>query len=369
MSVGAVTARSHPRSLSVANLRRPPTGAKVHAMRVTPRVLSRAPQSMAQRTVNTATSRAAIGRAAKLLARGSLPVLAAAVIGSLLYKKYIDPVGFPGFDGINPGGRHAEIPHGFSPGDYVPNPFDIGDFGPPENPALVDRDDLAPFPGGPRYWGDFATNPYDYPVPGINWPQVLATMPAGLPASHPLGSPGIKYKRLPNLAEAYQPDPYWTPRAGFEFELNLEPVPGRDFFRVRNDPPRKRDGNPKIKPANQFIWAVLKKIANAGGEFKEYIDIFAEATGYQPGSIFLPKRLRGTDTGRLTGRGDQLQTQAKTWWLFVGGGLNHLDWSLLATLLIENEIEDFVYGQLGKLSKSAAQSLDLTVGPQTGLAM
>lgn len=350
MSANAVTARSRV-GLRASNLRSAPKGRRVQALRLSRRALARAP-TVPHAIVRTGLSRAALGRAALILTRTQLPLFAA-VIAVQIFRRYVDPAGFPGFDNIGEAWRKPTIGHIYSPGQYVPNPFDFHDN--PDNlpESLLDTDDVV---GATiRYWGDFGADPYPNPVPGTNWPQVTNLMPVGLPG----GSPGIKHKLLPDLAPQVQPLPRWTPAMAFAISISLGTVSENRMMRVRNNPPRKRDGEPKVKPANLFVWMVMKKLANAGGETKEYLDIFADATGYWKGSIFLPIELR--NTGK--------ETQAKWWWLFEGGGLRNLDWEELAVLIVENEIEDLIYGALGQLSKAAAQSLNLTVGPQTGLVM
>lgn len=355
MTVFAVTARQPRRSRGrgVANIPRAPTRGRVIPFRLSGRVLTRGPTLA--RKLSSFGSRASLIKAAKLLSRGSLPVLAATTAASLYFRTRTEPNGFPGFDNINPGWRDPEAPNGYVPGDYVPNAFDYGPNAPPPVRALLDIDDVQ-FPDI-RYWGDFGANPYPNPVPGNNWPLSPRVTPKE--DEDPKNKYGPAYRRLRNRARDYDPYPRWKPTDGIKIEIDPDPVPGTKVWRVWNNPPRKRSKDPKIRPANQFVWLVLKKIANAGGEIKEYADIFAEASGYQKGSKELPERLRNKG----------VETQAKLWWLFFGEGLNNLDWSQLAFLIIENEIEDFVYGALGQLSKAAARNLNLTVGPQTGLVM
>lgn len=270
------------------------------------------------------------------------PIGAAALAAELFYKVYIEPDNFPGFDNITAGWRKPVVGPSYAPGAYVPNPFDYGSFdNPPE--SLLDTDDTI-FPSWIRYWGDFGTNPYPVNRPADNWETSTRVMPSTTPRGR------VRYRRLPNLATQTQP---WHPRSNIEFTISTafrEPA-------IRLNVQRKRSDDGKAKPANQFIYGVLRALVDFGGETKEWLDILAEASHYHPRSKLIPRELWGNET------------QKKFWWLFIAGGINHLDWDQLAVLVIENEIEDRIYGALGQLSKSAAQSLNLTVGPQTGLVM
>lgn len=288
----------------------------------------------------------ALGAVRKLAGKLRVPRLGpigfALVAGELIWKVYLEPDNFPGFDNITAGWRKPVVGPTYSPGDYVPNPFDYGSFdNPPE--SLLDTADTI-FPSWIRYWGDFGTNPYPDPGPGDNW----ETQTRAMPSSSPRGR--VRYRRLPNLITSTQP---WHPRSNIAFNIGTtfrEPS-------IQNNVSRKRNDDGKAKPANQFVFGVLKAFANAGGEAKEWLDILAEASHYHPRSKLIPRELWGNET------------QKKFWWLFVAGGINFMDWDQLAVLVVENEIEDRIYGALGQLSKSAAQSLNLTVGPQTGLVM
>ena len=175
-------------------------------------------------------------------------------------------------------------------------------------------------------------------------------------------TPLRRYNPQRDLAPRLRPQTRWQPKSNVLIEIALPGPAGRLAPDVvfRTNTPRVKGGlENKAKPKNQFIYAVMKTIANAGGEAKEWIDILAEASDYISGSLITPKEYR--DGNR--------ETAAKAWWLFRAGGINNLDFELLAELIVANEVEDTIYGALGQLSKSAGRGLGLTVGPQTGLVM
>lgn len=300
-----------------------------------------------------AAQRAAIKRLAWKLVKPTFLELAEFAVRPLAtqyYRKHVVPTGFPGWGSFPTSWTsNAGTPYpGAVPGDYTANGFDSGPWsGVVHN--LIDTSDGTPIFGF-RFWGHFhASNPLPAGRPGDDWEVQTRELPATSAADK------TRYTRLTDLAPQLQTQT-WTPRRNIEITIGTAE---RDPIGIRQDVPRIRDREGKAKPANQFVWLVLKAFANAGGEAKEWTDILAEASHYVKGSIALPIELR--DTGK--------ETQAKLYWLFVIGGINHLDWDQLGVLIVENEIEDRIYGALGQLSKAAGRSLGLTVGPQTGLVM
>lgn len=265
------------------------------------------------------------------------------------YKRHIEPDGFPGFGNFTAGWTsNAGAPWpGIVPGDYTINGFDVSQPWGAAVPNMVDANDGDIF--GLRYWGHYDADPFLGFSPAVDW----ATRTTAMPRTTARPRPQTKYRQLPDLAPELQVEP-WGPRKNIEVTIGTA---FREPFRV--DVPRIRDRGDKAKPSNMFIWAALRGLVDAGGESKEWIDILAEASGYVKGSMMLPEELRG----------DAKQTQAKTYWIFFAGGLSLIDWDKLAVLIVENEIEDRIYGALGQLSKHAGRSLGLTVGPQTGLVM
>ncbi len=275
---------------------------------------------------------------------------------TMFWNKHIDPTGFPGW-GSFPAEftSDAGTPYpAASPGDYTANGFDVGPWSSVVH-NVVDTSDGSPI-GGFRYWGHFhGSTPLPAGRPGDDWEIRTYAMPTPATATRTKTRSGTRYTRLVDLAPGLQTQ-RWHNRQNIAITI-------RTGFRkpidITQNVPRKRKQDTKVLPRNKFVWLVLKKFANAGGELKEWTDIFAEASGYIKGSMMVPEELR---------HGDK-ETQAKLYWLFVVTGINSIDWHQLAVLVVENEIEDIVYGSLGQLSKAAAQNLGMTVGPQTGLVM
>ncbi len=369
MTVGAVTARSYG-GLTPANQNRAPRTAQIvqlDSRRKVVNVRTRIPPSVSTKGIKFAikqtqekTLRRIAGLVVRTVSRSTPLQLITLLVAEYLWNKVVEPNSFPGFDNITEGWRFP-LPSdfGFVPGDYVPNPFDSHpDFHAPVD-ALLDVADSS-IPLGIRYWGDFNGRPYPDPLPGVNWPTVPIWLPNPVPT--PASRPWPRYKPQPNINP--RPARVRRERAHARFsnvQIRIR-ISGRANARtgsvtMKTDVPGGRttdDG--KAKPANQFIYAVLKTLADTMGETKEWIDILAEAAGYDGRSSAPLKR-------------GQHQTVQKAWWLFIDLGINNIDFDLLAQLIIENEIEDFLIGIAGNMSKAAARSLGLTVGPQTGLAM
>ncbi len=295
--------------------------------------------------------------AAKLLFKKTLGVAGelGPTILEMFWKRVVDPVGFPGW-GTFPTGftsNAGTVYPGKVLGTYTANGFDNGPWSTVVH-NLIDTSDGTPI-GGFRYWGHFhGTTPLPGGRPGDDWPTIAQAHNLTANQTRTTAQARVRYRVHEQTAElATQP---WHVRQNIGITIRTD---RRDPISITQGLPRPRDRGDKAKPANLFVWGVLKAFANAGGEAKEWTDILAEASGYIKGSMMLPEDLR--DTGK--------ETQAKIYWLFVVTGINSLDWDRLAELIVENEIEDLVYGFAGQLSKSAAQSLGMTVGPQTGLVM
>lgn len=270
-------------------------------------------------------------------------------LAMMIWNQYIDPTGFPGW-GTFPTGwtsNPGTVYPGKALGSYTANGFDNVNQWSAVALNLIDQSDGTPIFGF-RYWGHYDADPEPAGGPGVDWTLRTYAVPSANVAPLP-------YTRLRNLAVGLQASP-WAVRSNIAITIRTD---RRDPIDIKQNVPRKRDREDKAKPANGFIWLVLKRFADAGGETKEWTDILADASGYIKGSMMLPPELR--DTGK--------ETQAKLYWLFVVTGINSIDWEELAVLIVENEVEDRVYGALGQLSKSAAISLGMTVGPQTGLVM
>lgn len=368
MSVHSVTARSHVRRLTPANLPRQPTSSRVVAIRKVRQVRTRIPASVSTRgVIKSAASKVALRKLAHRLL-GPLAIVSPVIaqIGEQIYRKHIDPSGFPGWGSFpdgwtsNPG---TPFP-GASPGDYTANGFDNGPYSSSAK-NIIDTSDGTPITGF-RYWGHFeAGNPLPGGRPGDDWEIVTRIMPGVQSA---VGAQPL-YRQLRNLAQ--EPMARWSPSSAISITLNIGPS-GRlaTDLKFQNNPPRSRDGQSKAKPKNVFIFFALKKLANAGGETKEWVDIFAQAAGYDD---FVLRQRAGFE--RLGGPvpedidDGKHETQKKIYYLFWMDGINAVDFDELWELARENVVEDIAYGALGQLSRSAAQNLGLTVGPQTGLVL
>lgn len=93
-------------------------------------------------------------------------------------------------------------------------------------------------------------------------------------------------------------------------------------------------------------------MANALGEAYEWIDMLAAASGWKYDPAVGGTRLYN-----------------KFVWLFFQGGLEKIDWNKLHDERLANEVEDFIFGQAGRLSKGGARGIGRMVGLQLGLAM
>lgn len=308
----------------------------------------------------------ALGALLRLLVPRALPLVAALIpIGLYIYNNRYGSQGFPGFENINPGWRVptvTEVPVG----GYAPNAFDAGPWAGPGPESLLDSDDIGPG-FSIRYWGDYGADPY---AEG-NAPPWIVPLGKPNPAHAPLPvriypdfPPRVPYRKLPNLSPRTRgqtrPRDRRFHRDNFGIEIRTKGgIKGPRSIRIRNRLPRKKLDDIKAKPANQVVFGILKAAANIGGEAKEWIDIFAEAAGYQKFDRFkftsiMPESLHGKET------------QKKVYYLFFMGGINNIDFEILFELARENAVEDFLIGIAGRAGRSAARGLGLTVGPQTG---
>lgn len=376
MTVGMVTARS---------------GGGLQARQYFPRAAGRI---AAPRVAATALSRAATSRLALLLLGRASPLPVAALIAAWVYYNRIsDPPGFPGFDALTPGWRKPTIGHIYTPGDYVPNPFDHGAFdNPPE--SLLDTADSG-FPQGIRYWGDFGVEPYPDPRPGLNWPSVVQAFPSPIPSPRPtdrarpagvapitgdrsgggsIAGPRRNHQVLPNLVIGA--NDLITDETGIPDNIaiiialpsNLLPITrssgGLTFTR---DSPRRKQREKKLRPRNMLIWWVIKKMVDAAGGAKEFVDIFAEAADFKGWKERVRAGFVGVNTPPKSITDGRHENLLAAFYLFQAGGMNNLDLPLLAQLLLENEAEDFIFGAvIGRASKFTAQRLDMLFGVQTG---
>lgn len=271
----------------------------------------------------------------------------------MIWQQTLDPTGFPGWGNFPAEWTsHAGVPQPKSPGSYTSNGFDTNPtWVQTSSDGLIDKSDGSPIFGF-RYWGHFhGSNPLPGGRPGDDWATTALTM--AMPKAQALARSATAYRQLANLWPEPVTQVMWVRNnISIRFGTTL-----RDPIDIKVDVARIRDRQNKAKPADAFVYAVLRSFADGVGEIREWVDILSEAAGYEKYDKRIPKALWGNET------------QKKMFYLFALGGFNNIDFDDLALLVVENEIEDAFYGFLGTLSKSAARRLGMTVGPQTGLVM
>jgi len=348
MTVNAVTARQRGGSRTAANINFRPRSASITPLRPTVVRPTRIPQAVSLKGLVKPAQRIGLKRLARLLAPElalALPI--ATELGTKFYRNYVEPGSFPGFAAID----SAFLPdaQGAYPG-IVPGNYTLNGFGQvPNNTGTfhlhVDQSDGSAIFGF-RYWGHYdpATNPFTGSNPADDWDQQTLPFPETLPMNAP--------RKLPDLAEHVSPslEPVLN-----NISITFSAPAGRKGVDVtiKENEPSVRDRGTKNSPSTPFVFQVIRKVIGSVTETLDFIQALAEASDYHPDSMIIPDDIVG-------------ETNKKLWWLFAAGGINHVDFNELATKVIENEIEDRIYATAGKLSKYAAQHLDLTVGPQTG---
>lgn len=365
MTVGAVTARTKPRSefrlehkrlgvmsKTASNVRlqvRPSVGQVLPPIRY-PAAMKDITRGVAGDAVaRKAASQAAAKIALRKLAFKLVPTplsLAEPIISTLalqFYNTHVNPTGFPGFDNIDV----AFLPDaqgvypGISPGDYTVNGFgqvqnNTGTFH-----LLVDESDGSAIFGW-RYWGHYEPGTYAAGKPGTDWETKTYGMEL------PQTQTRTRHRRLRDLA----PRARTEPRGPRNIAISVNTA-FRDPIRIEHNAPRVRDRGLKGKTASNFVFEVVRQILNGTTEALDLLSLVADASHYHPDSLIIPKSIKGDFNKKL-------------WWLFIGGGINHVDFTELAISVRENEAEDRVYGLAGRMSKYAAQHLNLHLGPQTG---
>lgn len=386
MSVGSVTARS---------------GGGLMARRYLPRSVARAMPGIAR----TVGSRAALARLAVALVRPTSPLPVALLIGAwMLYNRRVAPPGFPGFDNVDQKWTSNNgIPYPAAElGDYSINGFDKTNNWSPTAPNLIDENDGTPIDGF-RYWGHYGDGGALPPLPATNWPQVPTFLP---PAAR-----RIRYRTLPNLVIGIDDlviDDGLADNVVITIALPMAGAQARTGFfpggvTIGKNEPRRKQRDTKVKPKNMLVFLIMKRIANLGGEAKEWIDILAEAADYngwkarrragflrpgprtqefggpqhtrRPGetirSEVVRERVTTIDIDQVPASIDDggHETQLKAFYLFQLAGVNSIDTDLFMELVRENQVEDAIFGGMGEASKFASRRLGMTVGFQTGLVM
>lgn len=171
----------------------------------------------------------------------------------------IFPPGFPGFDNITAVWRNpAQEPLGFSPGDFVPNPFDHRGFWGPPWVALLDSNTCA-LPAGCQFWGDFPGS--DPTAPGS--PDPFQPVPAPIPfrfdemspmtqrGPHPLAQSLTRRFATVNRKEDFVSRPPPEFPLGPVSAGDVEPAVVQKPPHTRNRPRRSNRTEPEVKLSNR----------------------------------------------------------------------------------------------------------------------
>lgn len=176
----------------------------------------------------------------------------------------------------------------------------------------------------------------------------------------PIEYPAIERERYRGFPGGSIFDPGLMPpnRSGSPGPAPGAPPPVRDVtIEFGGGPPRWGDPPPKHPPPpyvherkgtfSSEQYAAMRLLADLLGNIVEFADILGEAAGLP--HWWTPQR--------------------KLAELFLEGRVAEIDLAELARLIVENELEDALYGRLGKYGREAAEQLGLPLGPQTGPAM
>lgn len=196
-------------------------------------------------------------------------------------------------------------------------------------------------------------------------------MPEVIPQIRPVQSPFFRPVPGPMPGTWYQPNthpkyhkhrapkPAPKPKPNLPLEIILDPInqkilkisagAGAGSGRTSQDKIKRRERKTQVRGAG---YQVLKRVADGLGEIVEWIDILSKSAGWR--------------YDRFVGGGRMYN---KVHYLFLGGGLQNIDFDDLLANIVLNEIEDRFYAGLGNMGKTAAQNLNLTVGAQTGSFM
>lgn len=356
MPIGVPTAKTtRPRRLAPrtpANLRTPPLRTMRGARTRLPRsgaVVSR--EAVRRRATAEAAKRLAPMLRAYLRALSPLaPFLLSEPAQDFIWNEVTAPKNFPGWGNINPSytREHDDANHNIviSPGQKAPNGFSHGSYSPGIlRDGLLDLSDGSAI-SGYRYWGHFHALPAAphtlEPKPNAeDWPSATRVVPGTAPQVNPA--------RSPNLAQLLNPFPFPN-----TFTLVI-PANGKPALKAQAVSARPPQHVLEGKASVHRAVAIMVGVANAGGGLVEFLDIMAEASEYHPDSM-----MRSPGLSPLA---------AKAEYLFLQGGLNHIDGDLLFELLIENEVEDRIYGTVGRMSAKGSRQLRITYGAQTGLVL
>jgi len=163
------------------------------------------------------------------------------------------------------------------------------------------------------------------PSPDSNVPEIVS-------------SPGVRYTRN----AVTRPDKWSFP--------NPAPSPQLSAASRGRPPAGIRE---KKLAMNSRALMFVKGVHDTVGETAEWATIISEAAGMRPSDY-----VRGVS---------KFENEIK--WLLISGGILSIDVSELIPLIIENQIEDFLFGLAGQAGKEASIQLNLTLGIQRGLAL
>jgi len=166
------------------------------------------------------------------------------------------------------------------------------------------------------------------------------------------GMGGFREKKIKTLASGkYR----WLRDQG----VKVDPDKTRTGFKIgKKGPPTRTTtkGRPRGPESKVQLsvrgYRYIIGMANALGEAYEWIDMLAAASGWEYNPEVGGSRLYN-----------------KFVYLFFQGGIENVDWNKLHDETLENMVEDFIFGKLGKLSKYGARGIGRIVGLQAGLSM
>lgn len=231
----------------------------------------------------------------------------------------------------------TEQPHYATPAqEPFPDPYTVGD--PAYSPApLAPPVPLLPPGVDPLIRPPFSNEPLPVPLPWRAIPYRVPN-PARDPREQPRRGPGPRPRpRLPTERDpmappvAGEPGPTIVVGPGTVTEGN--PAPG-----ARPHPPRRGEKEKKVRSGLPFL---IRHPVNAATEAKDFIDAVWEAIPWKDRIAY--------HEGKKVPRADQ---KARALYdLF-----DKIDWEEAIENIVENQIEDFVFGKAGQLSKKSRET-------------
>lgn len=264
--------------------------------------------------------------------------------------------------------------------DYNPTPPFTTKFSQTNSSALVMKNfdryqHFFPPPPSPDAPATYGTWFYGFTVPPYTNPHGYVIGTTAVPYVVPIGDPVPMEEVWPEPAPHVRPAPTTPPltpeppaprarprprvrfrrfpRAGIQYDVSMAPRAAPRAARAsstRSRPPRGVQER-KVRMAGRAV-AIGKAIANAGGEFIEFVDLAAAASGWK-----YNKWESGT------------YLQQKMRHLFLEGGINRVNWDEMWDSMLENQIEDWALGKSGQAAGEVGKDIGRVTGVQTGPAL